>query len=512
MQKRVNFVVTDLDDTIWDWLAMWHGSFSPFLERISKDLSVSKDDLKKDFKQLHQKYGTSESSFIIEELSLLTEAHRDLIRADVEGGKGILHEYNSNKKNKLQLYDGVLKTLTSIKSKGALIVGFTESHSFYTKYRIKTLNLDGLLDCIYAPIDVGLPASVKRYYDEDYWEPEKTEFRYLSRSVKKPNAEILQIILKDFNAEKENTIYIGDKLHRDISMAQQAGITSVHAAYGHTITGDQYTLLKEVTHWTDEDVKEEERFKADTEGMIVSPDVVLDKSFDQVSQHFEFYAFNKSDREKNVREDRKELEKAEREDRKDGLKNIIDIWKKTVDVQQHFNDIELRIRNYALTLFTAIVAGIGLLEKDKIKFQFWGAVIPASAILSLVGLLVLAAFLYMDKYWYHKLLLGAVYHAGDIEKKYADQLPELALGTRIKAASPHYFIRKKWQIHSDDKYWIFYGLLAFPLVLLSVVLFFGHQKRGNKADVKVEAPSNVNVRLVDTLKMRMLVDTVKVKR
>ena len=30
----IKCVVTDLDDTIWDWLNMWHGSFSPYFEEI----------------------------------------------------------------------------------------------------------------------------------------------------------------------------------------------------------------------------------------------------------------------------------------------------------------------------------------------------------------------------------------------------------------------------------------------------------------------------------------------
>ena len=32
---------------------------------------------------------------------------------------------------------------------------------------------------------------------------------------------------------------------------------------------------------------------------------------------------------------------------------VVEAWKKTVDVQQQFNDIELRIRNYAITLLVA---------------------------------------------------------------------------------------------------------------------------------------------------------------
>jgi hypothetical protein len=33
---------------------------------------------------------------------------------------------------------------------------------------------------------------------------------------------------------------------------------------------------------------------------------------------------------------------------------LIEAWKQTIQVQQHFNDLELRIRNYAITLLGAL--------------------------------------------------------------------------------------------------------------------------------------------------------------
>lgn len=474
MQKRVNFVVTDLDDTIWDWLSMWHNSFHPFLNRISREFNIDITELKNDFKQLHQKYGTTEASFIIDDLKLLNEQYREKIHTEASGVKSIIHEYYSNKKNNLALFDDTLKTLSSIKSSGTMIIGFTESHSFYTKYRLKTLNIDGLIDCIYAPVDSEVPETVKKYYPEGYWEPQKTEFRYLSREVKKPNAEILEIILKDFNAKKENTIYIGDKLARDVFMAKEAGITSVYALYGDKTEGNEYNLLKEVTHWSNEDVQREIKFKADFKGKTIIPDVTLETSLKELSDSFEFYSFVRPDKQEN-------------------LKNTVEIWKKVVDVQQHFNDLELRIRNYALTLFTAVVAGIGLLEKEKIQLNLIGLGIPASTLLGFAGILTLAAFWYMDRYWYHKLLLGAVKQGQFIETIHAGVLPELGLTTAIGKSSPQTISWDKktlLTIHSSNKYWIFYGLLFTPLIMLTFALFFGHHSPHINAPTKQKVTNN----------------------
>lgn len=286
----INFVVTDLDDTLWDWLHMWYSSFSPFLNRISDELKIDLDILKKSFKSLHQKYHTSEASPFLEDLPGLTKEQIDYIRETSDDMKGILHQYNSDKKNNLFLYQGVFETLTTLKQQGSKIIGYTESNSFFTKYRIKHLNLDGILDRIYAPEDTGVPIDMKKFYPDDYWEPKVTEFKYLPQKFMKPNAEILETIFDDFKANKSKGIYIGDKLDRDIYMAQQANILSVYAKYGHNIDSNAYNLLREVTHWTDDDVQREIKFKANFHANP-KPNFVLYTSYKELLDHFEFIPF-----------------------------------------------------------------------------------------------------------------------------------------------------------------------------------------------------------------------------
>jgi HAD superfamily hydrolase (TIGR01662 family) len=290
-KKKVNFVVTDLDDTIWDWVKMWYHSFNPYLQRISKEFNIDIQILKASFKRLHEKYHTSESSFIYNDLDCLNDDQKKLFRT-VNGDKSIIHEYNSNKKNNLFMYDGVFDTLQNMKRQGVFIVAFTESSSFYTKYRIKHLELDGIINCIYAPLDAGLPEHVIKVYSEEFWEPEKTEFRYLPRKVRKPDSEILEVILQDFMAKKETSIYIGDKLDRDVFMAQQLGITSVWAKYGLNIDDEEYALLREVTHWTAEDVEREKEFKKNFHSNP-QPDFILEHDYQELEKYFDFSKFER---------------------------------------------------------------------------------------------------------------------------------------------------------------------------------------------------------------------------
>ena len=51
------------------------------------------------------------------------------------------------------------------------------------------------------------------------------------------------------------------------------------------------------------------------------------------------------------RENNVELEK---------LKLNVEVWKKIVDVQQHFNDLEMKVRNFGLLVVSAFISAVGV--------------------------------------------------------------------------------------------------------------------------------------------------------
>src|SRR3546814_14384707 len=46
--------------------------------------------------------------------------------------------------------------------------------------------------------------------------------------------------------------------------------------------------------------------------------------------------------------------------------NRIEIWKTIIDVQKHFNELEMRIRNVAVTVLAAFLAAAGFTTKENI--------------------------------------------------------------------------------------------------------------------------------------------------
>jgi hypothetical protein len=137
---------------------------------------------------------------------------------------------------------------------------------------------------------------------------------------------------------------------------------------------------------------------------------------------------------------------------KDRAALTLGAWKRTVDVQQHFNDIELRIRNLVLTLLGAAVAAMGV-----------AGTAPYRIPILLATLVLAAAFWIMDRHWYHRLLTGAVQEGARLEGLLQKQGVQVGLGGAISAASAIAVLGR--QVHSRSKIDLFYLLLASVVLL-----------------------------------------------
>lgn len=147
-------------------------------------------------------------------------------------------------------------------------------------------------------------------------------------------------------------------------------------------------------------------------------------------------------------------------------KLLLDAWKKCVDVQMHFNDMEMKIRTLAVTVITAISGAISYLLKENIHYQKEFIVL-----LSFVGAAAWLCFYLMDRFMYHKLLIGAVKAGINAENKLKELGIDVPLGEAIKQASPLTNIFwSNLEMHSNQKLDFFY--IVVPLIFINGILVY----------------------------------------
>jgi phosphoglycolate phosphatase len=201
------------------------------LERVAADSGIAEAVLESEFRNVFRRHGTSEYAFAIEELPSLQAKYpnQKLNETFAEA----IHVYNSARKANLCLYPSVFSTLENVKDKGCLIIGYTESMAYYSNTRMKRLGLDRILDYLYSPEDHELPVGISkdqlRRYSPEHYALRRTIPRHTPTGERKPNPAVLKDIVYSVGGALDESIYIGDNLLKDITMAQAMPLTDVWA-------------------------------------------------------------------------------------------------------------------------------------------------------------------------------------------------------------------------------------------------------------------------------------------
>lgn len=280
MKKKI--LITDIDNTLFDWFSMWHHSFSAMTEKLSILTGVELESLYPEIKRIYQIHGTAEYAFLLEELLPWINSQAGEIFT-IEDLRPAIEAYREARSEYMVLYPQVMETLETLKSSGCFIVAFSESKRFYSSYRIKKLGLDGIVQVIYCPDDHALPDAREATYPLNY-----SECRLLPANFKKPNREILLKILLDLGFGLQDALYVGDSRSKDIKMAVEAGVDYLWFEAGATHLNtriDDYELLRKVTHWSDAEVEMEKALALNMKELNV-PESRKIQSYSEILKYF----------------------------------------------------------------------------------------------------------------------------------------------------------------------------------------------------------------------------------
>jgi FMN phosphatase YigB (HAD superfamily) len=292
MPPRKVAVITDLDNTLFDWVELWLNCFSAMLDGIVEISGVPKEQLIPEIATAHQRHGTSEYSFLIEEIPSLKPILNGLQATQVFAEP--IHSYRVQRRKHLVLYPFVPRPL--ILSRVSATVGSLATRNRWRSTRTTVSAAWALmasLDHIFCPEDhvlpEGLSAEDLRRYPAEHYELKYTKQHFTPKGSKKPDTKVLDAIVSDLGLSKTDCIYVGDNLMKDVAMALDCGVEDVWAKYGQAHRRPEYKLLQDVTHWTAEEVEREQKIK---EREHVDPTHTLEQTFSEILDLFNFKDFH----------------------------------------------------------------------------------------------------------------------------------------------------------------------------------------------------------------------------
>ena len=258
--KNPKLLILDLDNTLLDWCSMHAYGVKKSIEKVSEIIGVPYEQLCEEHKEIIDRENCIEYPFVIQQLpSVLDHYNYDF--------KRILEECSEPARKAAELaaypylkpYRSVLDTLHKIKVdfpdiKLAILTDAPHRVGLWRMYKIGILNY---FDGIYGLEDPKLPiigsevvvAKKTLLKHVDKWMYGFVgRHRTLPSDYRKPDLRGFKNILLDFNIDKfskEDILFVGDNVYRDVQLALDVGITSVFASYGIEVKDEVIDTLRE---------------------------------------------------------------------------------------------------------------------------------------------------------------------------------------------------------------------------------------------------------------------------
>jgi FMN phosphatase YigB (HAD superfamily) len=266
-RRASGLVITDLDNTLYDWVGFYVPAFLSMLDQASRISGVGASELEHDFQNVHRDHGTTEYAFSLQELPSLRSRERNLSpREFLAKYDPAIHAFRSERKRLLKLYPDVRDALLELRARGVTVVAHSDAFMGYVSRRLRQLDVDTLVAAVSAPADHGIPeglptsAVVKS-------EPRLVEARCLQlpypARYRKPEVNSLIAVQAAFKERGDHTVYVGDSLSRDVLLARRAGLVDAWARYGTDYDPALYAVLLRISYWSEAEVRDEERLRTE---------------------------------------------------------------------------------------------------------------------------------------------------------------------------------------------------------------------------------------------------------
>lgn len=273
MRPAYKLLVTDLDNTLYDWVSFFATAFGAMASSLAQTLDVDQEQILDEFQSVHQELQSLEQPFTLFRLPSVRARYPGATPAELKVAlDGPLHAFNHERAQRLRLYDGVRDTLARLKTAGVRLVAHTDASSPNAVFRLRSLEVLDLFDRLYVapsqPVDYPDPDRVRQLA------PPAGLVVHLEPGESKPNPDVLRKICAREGFVPTDAVYLGDSIARDVAMARAAGVISAWARYGTLYDPKLWSILVRVTHWSDEDVRREAELRRQSQA--VTPDFTLD--------------------------------------------------------------------------------------------------------------------------------------------------------------------------------------------------------------------------------------------
>ena len=132
-------LITDLDNTLYNWMDYFAPSFRGMIHALSREMKVEESILYEQFRKVFSKSGSVEYAYSIQELDICRDLSDSEIQKYIELGRGAFRRV---RQKNLVPYEGVEETLKWGSENGIKIIGISNAPLWHVTRRLTNLNID----------------------------------------------------------------------------------------------------------------------------------------------------------------------------------------------------------------------------------------------------------------------------------------------------------------------------------------------------------------------------------
>lgn len=266
-------VVTDVDNTLYDWVSLWHGAFHALVQTLSDQTRQPVEHWLQQAHTVHVRRSATECPSILCDLASAATWPPAVDASHVMPLAAAA--YRDYWDHHLTTYPGIREALTELAEQGHMVVAYTEGDVSIAATRLARLGLAGVIRRVFGRSPLPAPTE-PRWCTVSVTRNCPISVDFIPREDSKPNPTGLRSIIAMCDASAQNTVYVGDNLWKDVVMAQTLGVTAMWARYGAARNAEHVALLERVAHWSAQSVIAERNTTINT----VTPDAVVDDARD----------------------------------------------------------------------------------------------------------------------------------------------------------------------------------------------------------------------------------------
>lgn len=246
-----NLIVTDIDNTVFDWVSYYVASFNALLDTVASVIGSTRETLAAEARDVFTAHGSIEYPFLAQELRSVNQYYGNdidsMLNEAVYKGR---EAFMTAAQPVLKPYADVHRTFAEIRRHypSLPIVALTDAPRYVAMWKLNKLGLLEYFDAVYGLADPRVPTCeqnrrvkvdpeilLKHLQQSNFGF--KGKIRILPDDYEKPGVRGLKTVLMDYELDepiehRQGVLWIGDNLRKDIGLGNRLGVRSAWAEYG----------------------------------------------------------------------------------------------------------------------------------------------------------------------------------------------------------------------------------------------------------------------------------------